>query len=706
MDKDTMLKELYIEIDISIKNNNNLIKILNDYNYMGKSLYLTVFNYINKTYSEQELYNYFYKLYMAFLDNNNYSSKILSEFCKFIGGNNFEKRILDKYKLSKYIDYIYIKQDIPNDLECLKPLKIQILDNIKANLSLENIMNSINKNLFFMVFNSIDKDIIEKYYLNMIKENFHNKRIKLNKKYLLICMFGLYEPIYWNENFDKNFFDSILEKESEYQKEYFIKTNIEEMDFNSDIWTLYSIDGLKLTSFEMDFSDIKSNGLKKEYKMFIKNEYNPLKITNIIDHLAGVRIALNFLYENYNINFFKEISDIQVSMLRRYLETNTKYSPLTIKIIFQKLKYANNYLMNLKNYKQAPKKNYFEKVSFYNLTAIINNTDYIPDEVIEQLELYINELPEIYRLIYKLFAYTGCRTKEIIHLKLSDMEYYNEEFAKLKYIPYKILSAKIKNSLPIHNTVMIPIMLFNELKTYIDNTQYIRDKYSTDYIFAIEEHNKSTLPIGTNISREINYIIKNHNICDLNGNLWNFTNKQMRKTIAVQLIEEGATIKQVQQQLGHIHQDTTTKFYAEVKLLKLSELNSKFFEKKFNLKVGEENLKLYSEEERKKLYIDFCMNNREVEFGHCTKHLSEGMCGERVGDTNCANCSKLCTGVKYLDKWISLRNSEQDIINKLIEFYKENNISDYDEFIEYKRELYLLKSYQNVIDKIQGGGNK
>ena len=121
--------------------------------------------------------------------------------------------------------------------------------------------------------------------------------------------------------------------------------------------------------------------------------------------------------------------------------------------------------------------------------------------------------------------------------------------------------------------------------------------------------------------------------------------------------------------------------------------------------VGAENLKAFDEEERRILAYQFATREREVEFGQCVKHDSEGKC-KRGGEYACANCNKICTGKQYLPKWESLYNNQLDIVRDLETEYNNDEISkeEYSEYIEYIREVKQLNYYKNVIEKIKDRG--
>lgn len=545
---------------------------------------------------------------------------------------------------------------------------------------------------------------------NFIIENeFFNKRVKLNKTQFYRILSGESDISSQTLRTFKyhSVINNIFEEKYKEQRQYLIENNINELDLDKDTWVLYYEDGASLRSKTFDFYNIKSPSLKIELMLYIKNNYIYTNIYRLFNTFFNVKGIINLITEKFPIKYFSDFDNIHTGFILQYLQIEG-YAVMSIKNKFGALSKVTNYLMNLTDYSHKPKFNVFTQVSFHNASAMSKNTEYIPDEVIDQIERHIEEISPIHQLIYKIFSFTGMRAKEVLMLEhdcCNPIEEY-EGYIKLKYIPYKVLKVRRRRSLPDRNFVYIPYDLYEQIEKQCEDSKSLRKKYNMPYIFITENNGDIVLKGNTGFSRSINRLIKKYNICDLEGNQWNFISKQMRKTLAVQLIEKNATPHQVANQFGHLSQKTTEQFYIEVKMKKIAELNSDFFNKKFNFAVGEENLKLYTEEERRQLYVDFCINKREVEFGQCTKHISEGKCAKRTGKINCATCPKLCTGIKYLDKWESLYNSQQSIVTELIETYNKHNINDYSDFKEYKREKYLLDCYTEVLKNIKGTNNK
>jgi hypothetical protein len=252
---------------------------------------------------------------------------------------------------------------------------------------------------------------------------------------------------------------------------------------------------------------------------------------------------------------------------------------------------------------------------------------------------------------------------------------------------------------------MITKTLAENLTRHINSTTVLREIKKTSYIFFSQnsELTKAVISPATFISKVRN-IIEKYDIRDENGMLWHLTIRQFRKTIAVTLIENGATTAELAYWLGHLNIRTAAKYYAEVRKMKLAEFNTKFFKEKFELIISQEQLDAYTEEERRLLYIDFRLEQRRVELGYCLIKIADGRCPNRNSIYNCVNCKNLCTGKKYLPYWNELLSQQKEIIEGLVCTYRTNDIEGYIDFAEYKQELHLFKGYENIVTAITEGG--
>ncbi|MCR4436678.1 MAG: site-specific integrase [Clostridiales bacterium] len=402
---------------------------------------------------------------------------------------------------------------------------------------------------------------------------------------------------------------------------------------------------------------------------------------------------------------------LHLALEQKYVQNQESTSMSSILRIFSILTVINHYLMSderdegMKS--PRPCQNPFARYRFHNAREYKTRTPAIPESVMEQVDAHIDELDPIYKLIYLIFSSTGMRTKEVLFLEADCLEASRyENLLQLKYKPYKVLSARRRAGVGDYHRVLITAALADEIKKQIEKTAKWRSTYNLPYIFINKRSNfKANMINMNNFRNHINALIRKHNICDDNAGLWHFTCMQHRKTLTVILIENGATVDELAYWLGHLTRTTASNYYAEVRKMRLAELNTEYFRKMFDLLLSEEQLSKYSEEERRLLYIDFRLEQRKVEFGYCLQKLADGGCSNRNSLYNCINCKNLCTGKKYLPYWQELLSQQQLAVKKLLEIYAKNNITEADfvDFKEYKQEIFLLQCYENMVKAIECG---
>ena len=498
----------------------------------------------------------------------------------------------------------------------------------------------------------------------------------------------------------------VTEEETELQRTQFIKENRKEMTLHKEVWILYQRHGAGLKRLTVDFCKVNRPSLRKEIKCFLKMRFSGHVRVSDRSHLS-IFDAVNRICEmNDCIRYFSDIDHMDVKKLQLSLESEMDQSK--IMTMFSACRTLYRYLCSDENESKLPKpyNNPFESLHFVNAKKYHKNTPYIPDKVIEELSDRLEELDETDRLVFQIFSETGMRAKEVAFLEAGCLENARYDGAvRLKYIPYKTLKARRRNGIGERHSVYISPVLAEKIKKQITVSEELRREHSLPYIFLHQKkgYKVAMLNVEYFISK-VNKLIHKYEICDDSGGLWNFTSRQCRKTLVVNMIENGATTMELVYQLGHLNQSTVMQYYAEVKSARLAEMNTKFFKEQFHLLLSNEQLTTFSEEERRLLYVDFRLGKRRVEFGFCTRKLCDGACKSRSRSVHCANCPHLCTGIKYLPFWKELLQAQEARVQELIKDYQQVEIADYEGYIEYRQEMQLLAAYRNIVEMIEKRG--
>ncbi|MGL6219184.1 MAG: tyrosine-type recombinase/integrase [Lacrimispora sphenoides] len=507
---------------------------------------------------------------------------------------------------------------------------------------------------------------------------------------------------------------AVVQREYEIQLNIFIAENHLQLDMNSDKWTLFRMHGPSLSRTVIDFTGINSPSLKREIQFFMKHRYYSLSVDKDQAIFSLVDAANTLVSNNPDIHFFADIDDVDVrslymSMERRYGHDAVGKSPAEIMRMFSELTVLMKYLMSDRRddamHGPVPHDNPFARYQFHNSRDYKVRTLIIPEDIAEQIDDHLNELPPIHALLYRIFSNTGMRTKEALFLEEDCLEPSRfKSLAQLKYTPYKTLSARRKAGISDYHRVLIPMPLADEIARQIKETAKLREEVGLPYIFIGKRPGcRASMISMNNYGGVINKLIERHDMRDESGSIWHFTSKQQRKTLAVTLIEEGASVEELAYWLSHLSRSSAANYYAEVRKMKLAELNTAFFREKFDIVMSGGQLTAYSEEERKLLYMDFRLDQRRVEFGYCLAKMIDGGCTKRSSLYNCVNCSNLCTGIKYLPYWKDLLTKQRELLDELIIVYTGEGVSDYRDFKEYKQSLFLLQCYENIVKSIESG---
>jgi len=552
---------------------------------------------------------------------------------------------------------------------------------------------------------------LEQYMASMASA-FTDRRQQISYRSLLLSMFH-YEmaslSIYDLEF--RNMLTGIVERERRIQRQVFLAENHLQIDPRSDVWKLYEPHGDALRSNAIDFSKIQQPSLRHEMKYYLKHIFESRgKIS--APHFCCQYQALNALTAvNPRIQYFADISESDARALVLFLEATEKEdgSPLSqyyiaraVNSVRRVIYYLMSDFRDKRIHAPKPYMNPFAMITFRNLRQYNTPTTVIPEAVVEQIDQFSTELSPLHKLLYDIFANTGLRLKEVFFLENDCVEpsHYPEIF-QLKFKPYKVLTSRRKHGAGEYHRVMISQKLADKLSKHIADTSNTRRTANSPYIFLSQRTGYETVVMDSQpFIKSVRGIIKRHNICGEDGDLWHFTSRQFRKTIAVKLIENGATTAELAYWLGHLCSDTAAKYYAEVRKMKLAELNTRFFLEKFDLIISEEGLEEYTEEERRLLYADFRLGQRRVEFGFCMIKAADGPCLNRSSVYNCVNCRNLCTGKQYLPYWNELLEQQRTVMEKLVAAYRADGISDCTKYAEYKQELRLLNGYEDIVKAI------
>lgn len=275
--------------------------------------------------------------------------------------------------------------------------------------------------------------------------------------------------------------------------------------------------------------------------------------------------------------------------------------------------------------------------------------DFIPDDVVVQINeaLKTEENPYLkYGII--ILQSTGMRIGDLLKLRIDCIKPHLISGYTIEWTQHK--GRKDKPPMPVRSECVAAI------EKLIEITAGLRDE--------ADEKNKDTLmiwrvPKGRSANKVINLnsmrfnewfkkFIKDHDIKDANGDYYNLTSHQFRRTLGTDMLSKGTNINVIQQVLGHSSPSVTKRFYADVKDKKRAETFKNVGVIGNINQIQSSAFDNVSEFEWFKANKDKCVAG--LCDGYCTKPVTDGnICPRLLKRQKCYTCSRYITTPEYLD---------------------------------------------------------
>lgn len=274
--------------------------------------------------------------------------------------------------------------------------------------------------------------------------------------------------------------------------------------------------------------------------------------------------------------------------------------------------------------------------------------DFIPDDVVAQINeaLKSEENPYLkYGII--ILQSTGMRIGDLLKLRIDCIRPHLINGYTIQWTQHK--KRKIKDPIPVREECVVAIEKLIEITAELRDEADIKDK-DTLMIWRI--------PTGKGVGsvKQLNSgcfnnwlkkFIQNNKIKDANGNYYNLTSHQFRRTLGTDMLSKGIDINVIQQVLGHSNASVTKRFYADVKdkeraeifndigiIGNINQIQSSSFD-------NVEDFEWFKANKDK----GACMCD-----GYCTKPIVDGkICDRLLKRQKCYTCSRYITTPKYLE---------------------------------------------------------
>ncbi len=428
---------------------------------------------------------------------------------------------------------------------------------------------------------------------------------------------------------------------------------------NSDKWELIDNDSNSQwhgRKFKFDFSYIESNSIKNVVKTYVWRNYREGNntLSKLYEDNNRFKLFNEFTIKS-NIHSLTELSnnniELFISFLKTYIsnKTNRPFSYQTQKIHLDKVKaiirWGQLYMPN-----EVPKTEIFTGNEYIGVNRKLK-IDFIPDEVLEKINKSLkNEENSYVKYGIIILQSTGMRIGDMLKLTTDSVKPHLISGYTLTWYDHK--NRKERQPMPIPNECAIAV------EKLIEHTKELREQVDNSikkYLFISDI--KSANAISNRIG-EIDVItqqtykwwlvsfIKNNDIRDTNGEYYNLTAHQFRRTLATDMLSKGTDLKAIQEVLGHSSPMTTKQSYADIKDKERAEVF-----KNIGI-IGNINKVDETVITDKKDLIWFKENKDKkarMEDGYCTKPCSDGkICDRLLKKQKCYTCSRYITTPEYL----------------------------------------------------------
>ena len=278
--------------------------------------------------------------------------------------------------------------------------------------------------------------------------------------------------------------------------------------------------------------------------------------------------------------------------------------------------------------------------------------DFIPDDVVAQInDAFKNEENPYLKYGIIILQSTGMRIGDLLKLRIDCIKPHLISGYTIEWTQHK--GRKDKAPMPVRSECVAAIEKLIEVTAELRNEVDEKNK-DTLMIWRVPRGNRfvkagtvQVISSGTFTQTWFEKFIKDNNIKDANGDYYNLTSHQFRRTLGTDMLSKGTNINVIQQVLGHSDPSVTKRFYADVKDKERAEVFKSIGVIGNINQIQSSAFDNVSEFEWFKANKDkgACMCD-----GYCTKPVVDGkICDRLLKRQKCYTCSRYITTPEYLE---------------------------------------------------------
>ena len=348
---------------------------------------------------------------------------------------------------------------------------------------------------------------------------------------------------------------------------------------DGDVWNIVDNDKDSQhygRNFKFDFSYISSEEIKDVVKDYVWQNYRVgnKSLSSLYNEVKACFFQFIRFADTRNITSLKGLTNTDVDHFISYLHTTiserTKkpFGTGGQRVILNTLKSIIRWCQ-LHRPNDVPVTEIFTGNEYIGVNRKLK-IDFIPDDVVAQINeaLKTEENPYLkYGII--ILQSTGMRIGDLLKLRIDCIKPHLISGYTIEWTQHK--SRKNKVPMPVRSECVAAI------EKLIEITADLRDKcVEKDKDILLINTIKSGNQYGSEAGKIcaisqgtfqwwLETFIRDNNIKDANGDYYNLTSHQFRRTLGTDMLSKGTNINVIQQVLGHSDPSVTKRFYADVK---------------------------------------------------------------------------------------------------------------------------------------------
>jgi integrase len=427
---------------------------------------------------------------------------------------------------------------------------------------------------------------------------------------------------------------------------------------DGDVWNIVDNDKDSQhygRNYKFDFSYISSREIKDVVKDYVWQNY---RVGNkSLERLYGEVSSwfMNFVRyaDNNGIVSFNDLDnaliDKYISYLHMTISEKTKkplsynYQKVCLDVLKSVIRWCQLHRPN-----DVPTTEIFTGNEYTGVNRKLK-IDFIPDDVVAQINeaLRTEENPYLkYGII--ILQSTGMRIGDLLKLRIDCIKPHLISGYTIEWLQHK--GRKNKAPMPVRSECVAAIDKLIEITSELREEADEKDK-DTLMIWRVPKSEFAglvrTISKSTFTQVWFNKFIRDNDIKDANGEYYNLTSHQFRRTLGTDMLSKGTNLNVIQEVLGHSDPSVTKRFYVDVKDKERAEVFKNVGIIGNINQIQSSAFDNLSEFEWFKANKDkgACMCD-----GYCTKPIVDGeICDRLLKRQKCYTCSRYITTPEYLE---------------------------------------------------------